>query len=466
LFKKKILIEKNEEINAVKRNLTDKDKEIKKLAKINEKNEMMLEMTAKEIINLRQEITKSRQNSTDGRRQASTEHSNTMNITTSTNLNTSTNISFNETKPKKRESKSKYTIPTSKPSTTDSGLKRQGSLRKGSNANLNTSVSQDKKTISNSKQNSRPNSRNNSNSRSKKIEELKEEIKPIPCFIDTKEQFILSNINAFVKKLDSLFTEKTKLVKKAEVFEKEMKEVSNTKESNNEIKNIQKQKLQDSKIVNLELKINNNNVALDKLENEIQQTEKNIKENLTKMQKRIATMKGFIKNTDDVDEKEEILQSHKKTVRRLDFEILDKYEIEENNDNKDTSRQRIFNLEGQLYDLEEKLVFIELENMCKEKRITELETLLKEKDDYYEEQLVIAKTTDEVIDSEDYKGSLLESVVEENNLLINQTKKKIGMEQYGTNFGGGVVEVDLDKENFEKKEKDNKPKPFIPKMKK
>lgn len=570
MFKKKMLIEKNEEISAVKRNLTDKDKEIKKLIKINEKNEMMLEMTVKEIDNLKQEIHK-RNNSSDKRYSSINNNTNYGNAEKRKSVSkdkdlSDSNISKDDIV--RRDTKRKVSVnkipnfinnsnnnniidkdnnirarppslmPINKENNISSNTNKKISVAKKDSKNSINNIVKIRDSKEKNKSNTKNNSAtNNSNSRPSSYKKYSNNnsLKPqIPCFIDTKEQFILSNISIYVKKLDELFNEKTKLLKKNESWNKERDELINNKTtSNKNNEDLQKQKQVNSKIMNLELKINNNNIAIEKIESEINNTETEIKENLSKMDKRINQMKNFIikenevNNNNDYNKDKNIHESTHKdgneininVKKALDFSnnsnkdrehnIIKETEeyLNNNNNNSTVNDEQIYNYQiapnsskAKIFELEEKLVFIELENMCKDKRINELEVILKEKIDFYEEQLLMMSTVnadnyletisspknnntfalsdyynynnihnDDGDDGEDNSKSLCE-VINEEKAKKKDSKAKLNiMDQYSTNLGVNINVNVVNKSNNEEIKEVNKKvlnKPFIPIKKK
>ena len=410
LYKKKILIEKNEEITLVKRNLTDKEKEIKKLKQIKEKNEMMLEITAKEIVNLRQEISK-RGNS------------------------------VGEARKKENNTEQKRNFSKGPPSTSFIYSSNKNDQSFSSNTPLVTNIS----TEANRKPSSRKipqmsissSAKKGGDEEKKRIEEEKKSKKELsakkvkpktekpPCFTDTKEQFILAHITSSVKKLEEMMIEKTKLLNKKDTLKKELEDHLKMKKSDD----FTKQKLFDQKTISLEVKINGNNISCDKIDGEINDLELQIKDNLTKLNNRISQMNSFIDSEPEVEEKEK--------------------EVKVNEDH-----------EAKLFDLEEKLVFIELENILKDKRVAELEILLKEKIDYYEEQLLMAVTAGdenlkEININDDDQGP-----IENLNTKPKKFSKSV-MSQYGTNVGNENFDIDEPEQ-----EKQAIRKPMIPKAKK
>lgn len=105
-------------------------------------------------------------------------------------------------------------------------------------------------------------------------------------------------------------------------------------------------------------------------------------------------------------------------------------------------------------------MFIELENILKDKRVAELEILLKEKIDYYEEQLLMAVTAGdenlkEININDDDQGP-----IENLNTKPKKFSKSI-MSQYGTNVGNENFDIDEPEQ-----EKQAIRKPMIPKAKK
>ena len=98
------------------------------------------------------------------------------------------------------------------------------------------------------------------------------------------------------------------------------------------------------------------------------------------------------------------------------------------------------NSSNKLYNLEEKIVFLELDNICKERRIDQLENLLNQKVKFYEEQLLKKNLSqrEDVVLSHNRNTSFNDYSFSQEDSLSHNGKNQI-INQYSSNNGKNKV---------------------------
>lgn len=419
LFKKKILIEKNEEIKQVKRNLTEKEREIKQLVRIKEDNEMMLQLTTKEIVNLKEEIKK-RTNSYDGRRNSGNTNGNgpsnsrntsnekvesrleiaipTQNLRVSNYRNSSKTFARPPSENKKPQPNQATNFQTLSTSTNINAAK----LRE----NLTRNVTQTTQIATN-------------NYNTGEVNSIKaKSLQKFPAFVDAKEQLIVTNIHSLLRKLEELNKEKSKLANRTQTLYKGDEPITSSNLAAS-LKEINKQKIEDQKNYDNTIKYESVQSNMESNSKELEDCRLALKDLLNKLTDRIECLRYAI-----VGGKE-----------NLEFD--------------------------------DKLVYLELDNMSKDKRIADLENHIKQMSDDFESKLLLAKIEGSSVSLEDslgldnYSAELHQTVA-----LHKQTTSTSYHEMYSTNTNRELLNISKkapSKKKIVSQLKESLPKPTIPK---
>lgn len=231
--------------------------------------------------------------------------------------------------------------------------------------------------------------------------------------IGINEQTVISNIQNQFKYLNSLLNEKNKLTNKKEDLNKEIKMYSDKTFSNKNIDYQSSSKASSS-----------NNIS--KIDNEIT----NIKFNLKSL---LLGLKSKIENALNTFEDGFDAKNNSCSIT-TDYVTCSKKEEDNFNNNLKNNEEDSSN---KLYNLEEKLVFLELDIIYKDDRINYLEKTLKDKIDYYEEKLKTLNSkfseynniAKDCKDFFSYDNDLINLI---NNNRHSPTKEKL-LEMYSTN---------------------------------
>jgi hypothetical protein len=363
IHKNKVIRNKNEEITYIKREVYERTKQVKNLEKLNERNNELIEKSENTINVLKEDLRNKSLEISKIKKIEKSQDQNTTNIITN---NITTNIVNNE-----------YSV-NNITSTSENSL-----------SNVINKI-KEKKKIHKERKKSQIISVNNTLNQSQSHADYYYQIKNL---IKNMEELII-NKHKLEKRLNYMKKEKKDFLKLMDVNHEKIKTKLNTlTKQRNDISNLlmldEKEKINLTHKYQVILnKINSLNNRLEKIEyvkestlSDIGTNEENLKSEIAEITQEISKIKSKISNYGE----------EKKKIQLSDLEISGDNEV--TNEYKNIIREK-----------EEKLVFIELDNIYKEKKIHELEKNLKETINRYEDELLKLKVERESSKKEIHKN--------------------------------------------------------------